>query len=53
MPNSDQPWNEILTAFLKLGATSYGGPAMMGIMQAELQGKRKWSRRSALSKDWR
>src|SRR5215813_4090771 len=57
MPNSDQgptvmngptdsttarPWKEILTAFLKLGATSYGGPAMMGIMQAELQGKRKW-----------
>ena len=33
MPNSDQPWKEILTAFLKLGATSYGGPAMMGIMQ--------------------
>ena len=42
MPNSDHPWKEILTAFLKLGATSYGGPAMMGIMQAELQGKRKW-----------
>jgi len=26
----------------RLGATSYGGPAIMGIMQAELQEKRKW-----------
>ena len=57
MPNGDQgttvmngptdsttarSWKEILTAFLKLGATSYGGPAMMGIMQAALQAKRKW-----------
>jgi chromate transporter len=25
-----------------LGATSYGGPAIMGIMQAELQERRKW-----------
>ena len=30
------------TTFLQLGATSYGGPAMMGIMQAELQERRKW-----------
>jgi len=29
-------------AFLKLGATAYGGPAIMGIMQAELQEKRQW-----------
>jgi len=29
-------------AFLKLGAMSYGGPAIMGIMQAELQEKRGW-----------
>jgi chromate transport protein ChrA len=27
---------EIALAFLKLGATTYGGPAIMGIMQAEL-----------------
>src|SRR5262249_36941726 len=33
---------EILTALLKVGATSYGGPAIMGIMQAELQERRKW-----------
>ena len=26
----------------KLGATSYGGPAMMRIMQAELQQERQW-----------
>ena len=28
---------EIASRFLQLGATSYGGPATMGIMQAELQ----------------
>jgi Chromate transporter len=33
---------EIAASFFRLGATSYGGPAMMGIMQAELQEKRKW-----------
>ena len=35
-------WREIASGFLKLGATSYGGPAIMGIMQAELQDKRQW-----------
>ena len=35
-------WKEIASSFLKLGATSYGGPAIMGIMQAELQQKRQW-----------
>ena len=33
---------EIVLAFLKLGATAYGGPAIIGIMQAELQEKRQW-----------
>lgn len=33
---------EISLAFLKLGCTAYGGPAIMGIMQAELQEKRQW-----------
>jgi chromate transporter len=28
--------------FLKLGAISYGGPALVGIMQAEIQEKRAW-----------
>src|SRR5215470_1703239 len=37
-----QNWKDIACSFLKLGATSYGGPAMMGIMQAELQQKRQW-----------
>jgi chromate transporter len=27
---------------LKIGATAYGGPAIMGIMQTELQEKRQW-----------
>jgi chromate transporter len=33
---------DIATSLLKLGATSYGGPAIMGVMQAELQERRKW-----------
>jgi len=33
---------EIARAFLKIGAISYGGPAIMGIMQAEVQEKRQW-----------
>jgi len=33
---------DLAQAFLKLGAMSYGGPAIMGIMQAELQEKRAW-----------
>ena len=33
---------EIGLTFLKLGALSYGGPAIMGIMQSEIQEKRGW-----------
>jgi chromate transporter len=33
---------EIASAFLTIGAMSYGGPAIMGIMQAEIQEKRGW-----------
>ena len=33
---------EVARVFLKLGALSYGGPAIMGIMQAEIQEKRQW-----------
>lgn len=32
-------WKDIASSFLKLGVMSYGGPAIMGIMQAELQEK--------------
>ena len=35
-------WKEIALGFLKLGVTAYGGPAIMGLMQAELQEKRQW-----------
>lgn len=35
-------WKDIVFSFLKLGVMSYGGPAIMGIMQAELQEKRQW-----------
>jgi chromate transporter len=33
---------EIARGFLKVGATSYGGPATMGVMQAEFQERRRW-----------
>jgi chromate transporter len=33
---------DIAGAFLKLGAMSYGGPAIMGIMQTEIQERRGW-----------
>lgn len=33
---------EILVAFLKIGATAYGGPAIQGVMQAEFQERRQW-----------
>jgi chromate transporter len=33
---------EIARVFIKIGAMSYGGPAIMGIMQAEIQEKRQW-----------
>jgi chromate transporter len=35
-------WKDIAGQFLKIGATAYGGPAIMGIMQSELQEKRRW-----------
>jgi chromate transporter len=35
-------WREIAAGFLKLGLTAYGGPAIMGIMQAEVQERRRW-----------
>src|SRR5215831_1794093 len=36
------PTRDIAGTMLQLGATSYGGPAIMGIMQAELQQRRTW-----------
>ena len=35
-------WCEVIGGFLKIGAMSYGGPAIMGLMQAEFQEKRGW-----------
>jgi len=35
-------WKDVVTSFFKLGLTAYGGLAIMGIMQAELQEKRQW-----------
>jgi chromate transporter len=39
---TDPAPKDIAVTMLKLGATSYGGPAIMGIMQAELQQRRGW-----------
>jgi len=36
-------WKEIAATFLKIGATAYGGPAIMGVMQAEIQERRQWT----------
>ena len=36
-------WREIAAHVLRIGATAYGGPAIMGVMQAELQEKRGWT----------
>ncbi len=44
-PNQSMPaghWKEIALNFFKIGAMAYGGPAIMGIMQTELQEKRQW-----------
>ena len=35
-------WREVVGSFLKIGAMSYGGPAIMGLMQTEFQEKRGW-----------
>jgi chromate transport protein ChrA len=35
-------WQEIAWSCLKLGATAYGGLAITGIIQSELQEKRQW-----------
>src|SRR5262245_62767570 len=44
MPDSPTTaWKEIVTGFLKVGATAYGGPAIMGLMQAEFQERRQWT----------
>ncbi len=42
MPGHPAGYLELARVFLKLGAMSYGGPAIMGIMQAEIQEKRGW-----------
>lgn len=35
-------WKDIAATFLQLGVTTYGGPASMGMMQAEVQERRQW-----------
>jgi len=33
---------EIVTSFLKIGVTAYGGPAILGVMPAEFPERRQW-----------
>src|SRR5215475_4896764 len=40
--DASEGWKDVASSLLRLGATSYGGPAIMGIMQEELQERRKW-----------
>jgi chromate transporter len=44
---SAKTWKEIALAFVLLG-TTFGGPAIMGIMQAEIQEKRQWVTKARL-----
>src|SRR5262249_56697971 len=39
---SENESKDIALTMLKVGATSYGGPAIMGFMQSELQERRMW-----------
>ncbi len=41
-PNFRRHWREVMAVFLKLGVMSYGGPAIMGLMQREVQERRLW-----------
>jgi chromate transporter len=39
---SDLSVSKLFMAFLRLGATAYGGPAMMAYLKSDLVGKRGW-----------
>jgi len=38
----DIPLARVFMVFLRLGATAYGGPAMMAYLKGDLVGKRRW-----------
>ena len=38
----DTPLHSLFASFLRLGATAYGGPAMMAYLRQECVGRRKW-----------
>lgn len=42
MPERLARLREVVGVFLKIGAMSYGGPAILGVIQAEVQEKRTW-----------
>jgi chromate transporter len=46
-PQESPSLADIARTFLKIGALSYGGPAILGIMQAEIQEKRQWMSKEA------
>jgi chromate transporter len=45
-------WRELSQVFLKLGTMSYGGSAMIGIMQADIQERRGWLTKESFLEGW-
>ena len=46
-------WKDIAIGFLRVGVTAYGGPGIMGVMQAEFQGVASGRPSRTSSKGWR
>jgi chromate transporter len=45
-------WRELTQVFLKLGTMSYGGMAMIGVVQADVQEKRGWLSKESFLEGW-
>jgi chromate transporter len=45
-------WRELSQVFLKLGTMSYGGTAMIGVVQADVQEKRGWLSKESFLEGW-
>jgi chromate transporter len=45
-------WRELSHVFLKLGTMSYGGTAMIGVVQADVQEKRGWLTKESFLEGW-
>lgn len=45
-------WRELTRVFLKLGTMSYGGTAMLGVVQADVQERRGWLTKESFLEGW-